>query len=223
MDESTWVFSQTLHDALFVHWPVRPPELPEGLEVDRCEGTAWMGLVAFRVTDFRARRLLPVPGLSEFVQLNLRTYVRCRGEPGVWFLSLDVSRRALMAAGRRWWRLPYYLARLQSMRVGDGIEFIHRRTHLGAPPASFAADVHPNGPPEPPAPGSLDHFLTERYRLYTADGRGRLMSAGISHAPWPLQPAAGRVQGDALPRGAHVRLSFARRQELKAGPLRRLI
>ena len=71
-----------------------------------------------------------------------------------------------------------------------------RRDALGAPPASFSARYRPFGDPAPSAPGTLEHFLTERYSLFSRRGfgvprslRGGLLRGDIEHDPWPLQPA----------------------------------
>lgn len=219
MDESSWVVSQVLHDVLFAHWPVRRLAVPAPLELDRHGGTAWLGLVAFRVEDLHARGLPALPG---FPQMNLRTYVTYRGKPGVLFLGLDVPHRAVVMAGRRWYHLPYYLARMSAARVGDGVEFFHRRTHLGAPPAAFAARYHPAGPEEAARPGSLEHFLTERTLMFTADKRGRVTAGKIHHPPWMLQAARAQIEvNTAAPQPGEPHLRFARRMEIRAGPVRR--
>lgn len=222
MDDSSWVVSQVLHDVLFAHWPVRKLAVPAPLELDTRSGTAWLGLVAFRVEDLHLRGLPPTPGLSSFPQINLRTYVTYRGKPGVLFLGLDVPRRALVMAGRRWYRLPYYLARMSASRVGDGVEFFHRRTHLGAPPSAFAARYHPTGPEEAAPPGTLEHFLTERYLMFAADKRGRVTTGRIHHPPWMLQAARAEIEiNTAAPQPGEPHLRFARRMEIRAGPVRR--
>ena len=44
------------------------------------------------------------------------------------------------------------------------------------------------GPPNPAKPGTLDHFLIERYTLYT-EKSGTLMRGRVYHTPYPVQPA----------------------------------
>src|SRR5581483_10089721 len=92
-----WAMRQVWNELLFAHWPVEPaqllPTLPPGLRLDGYNGQAWVGVVPFRLSGLRPRWLPPLPGLSTFPELNVRTYVRGPdGEkPGVWFYSLDAA------------------------------------------------------------------------------------------------------------------------------------
>jgi uncharacterized protein len=109
------------------------------------------------------------------------------GVPGVWFISLDASSPFFAAAGRALYGLPYSVARMTTVRHGDRRHYLSsRRT------AAFAASYEPSGPVQRAENGSLEHFLVERYRLFS-QRRGRLVSAVVAHEPWPLQPAAARI------------------------------
>ena len=213
-----WIMHQVRHDLLFAHWPVRDLDVP--LPLDRFDGRAWIGVVPFRMSGVRPRGLPATPFMSEFPEINLRTYVTLDDRPGVYFFSLDVSNALAVMVARRFYRLPYFRARVESTRVGDGIDFRMRRD---APPAEFAARYHPIGPPFEAESGTLEHFLTERYSLYTADRRGRVYRADIEHPPWPLQAAAAEIEVNTLHRGAgEPLLHFARRLDVKVWPLRRV-
>src|SRR5262249_14421600 len=158
--------------------------------LDTFDGSAWIGVVPFRMSGIRHRICPPVPGTSAFVELNVRTYVTAGGKAGVWFFSLDAASR-LAVLGARWrLHLPYFDARVRCDRRTDGwIDYESRRTHRGAKPATFAARYRPTGPPTQSLPGTLEQFLTERYCLYSADPSGRCYRGEIAHIPWPLQPA----------------------------------
>src|SRR6476646_2026873 len=99
-----WVLAQTWHDLLFAHWPVAPevlrPHLPPGLPLDTCEGTAWLGIVAFWMSGIRLRGLPPVPFTSGFPEINVRTYVRDQARPAVFFMSLDADNALGIALAR---------------------------------------------------------------------------------------------------------------------------
>jgi len=182
----------------FLHWAVPPAALaaglPPGLELDTFEGRAYIGLVPFQMDRTRFRWTPPLPTATRFPELNLRTYVRAGGRPGVWFYSLDAASRLAVRGARATFHLPYFDARMTLDAASDGVSYQSERTHRGAPPARFSARYRPLGPPESASPGSLEHFLTERYCLYARGPRG-LLRGEIHHGPWPLRPGA--VQLDA--------------------------
>ena len=186
-----WLISQTWSDLLFAHWPVAPERvartLPAGVEPDLFGDRAWVGIVAFRMLGSRAAAGPPRPTLPPIPELNVRTYARVGGVPGVWFISLDASSSFFAAAGRALYGLPYRVARMTTVKHGDRRHYLSsRRT------AAFAASYEPCGPIRRADDGSLEHFLVERYRLFS-QRRGRLVTAVVAHEPWPLQPAAGRI------------------------------
>ena len=168
--------------------------LPAGLELDTREGQAWLGIVPFRMTGIRPRFLPPVPGISSFAELNVRTYVTRDGKPGVWFFSLDAASRLAVRAARAAFNLPYFDACMESRADGDAIAYTSERVHRGAPGATFRARYAPVGPVFRSAAGSLEEWLTERYCLYAADRNGRVSRLEIDHVRWPLQPATARFE-----------------------------
>src|SRR5215210_2466525 len=183
-----WLMGQTWQNLLFAHWRVAHddlrPHVPEPLELEQYDGSAWVGLTPFRVAGLRVRGVPPLPMLSSFLELNCRTYVRRDERPGIWFFSLDASSRLAVEAARRSYKLPYRQAR---MGVRDG-RFSARPLGLQA---SFQARYGGTGDVFQAQPGTLEHFLTERYCLYGDEGRVR---ADIHHPPWPLQAAEASVE-----------------------------
>jgi len=220
-----WVMAQRWHELLFAHWPLAPEALcailPEGLELDTHEGQAWLGVIPFRMTGVRLRGTPALPGLSAFPELNVRTYVRRHGKPGVWFFSLDAGNATAVEVARAWFHLPYYRARMRSASSGGWIEYRSIRAHSGAPSAELAVRYRARGEPRDSGPGTLAHWLTERYCLYADAGRGRLLCGEIHHPPWRLQAAEAEFErntmaaalGVALPDVAPV-LYFAESQEV---------
>lgn len=198
----TPIMHQTWDKLLFLHWrvPVAEvrPHVPEGLEIDTWDGGAWVGMTPFTMRGIRPTFLPAVPLLSQTHELNVRTYVHRDGVPGVWFFSLDATNPLAVYGARFAFRLPYYRAEMELDEQGDTIRYRSRRTHEGAPAASFAAEWRRGEPLPEAAPGSLDFFLTERYCLYAAN-RGRLMRSRIHHRPWPLGRATlGRLASTML-------------------------
>jgi len=227
--------AQRWHDLLFAHWPVNEdqlrPLIPDCLEVETFDGAAWLGIVPFRMSGIRLRGTPPIPGLSAFPELNVRTYVRDRtdGKPGVWFLSLDAANRVAVAVARRCFHLPYFRARMSCEDLEGQVVYTSQRIHGGAPAAGLSARYGPTGPVTRASPGSLDHWLVERYCLYAHDQKGQLWRGHIDHAPWPLQPAKSMLEHQGLASGWGVTLPdrppllhFARHVDVRVWPLERV-
>jgi uncharacterized protein YqjF (DUF2071 family) len=226
----SWLMAQTWDDLLFAHWAVPaaavrehvPPELP----VDTFDGAAWVGVTPFRLTGLRLRAVPPAPFLSTFLELNARTYVTLGGKPGIWFFSLDAASRLAVAAARRAYRLPYFHARMSAEPDDEGLCYASERVSAGERPAEFAARYAATGEVSRAAPGSLEHFLTERYCLYAVEG-GRVFRAEIHHRPWPLQSAVAELERNTMPPpGIPIEgeplLHYAGRQDVVIWPLTRL-
>jgi uncharacterized protein len=175
---------------LFMHWPVSPsllrPHLPERLEIDTYNASAWIALTPFTMWDVRPSFLPAIPGLSRMHELNFRTYVYLDGVPGVWFFSLDLTNSLGVKGARFLFHLPYYHAEIELRQEGNSIDYRLHRTE--EPPAEFAASYSFGEPLPASRPGSLEFFLTERYCLYSAH-RDRLYRARVFHEPWPLRSA----------------------------------
>lgn len=210
-----WLMGQTWLRLLFAHWrvphDVLRPHVPDVLELEEFDGSAWLALTPFRVVGLRLRGVAPLPLLSSFHELNCRTYVRRGDRAGIWFFSLDASSRLAVEAARRSYRLPYRRARI-SVR-GDTFD-VRRLDGSG----SFTARYRPVGTPAPAAPGTLEHFLAERYCLYGENGRTR---ADIHHLPWPLQPAEATVEQSGIspvPLEGEPLCHYAERQDVVVWP-----
>jgi uncharacterized protein len=221
------MISMAWEDLLFLHWPVAPeslrPLIPAGLELDLFDGVAWLAVVPFRMRDTRLRWLPGMPGAATFPELNVRTYVRGGDLPGVWFFSLDAASTLAVKTARRFFHLPYHRADMRADSVGETVCYSSRRSGADEGFAEFEGDYGPTGPVTLARPGTLEHWLTERYRLFAADTRGRIWRGEIRHEPWPLQPAKARVRtntllaalGLGLPSGEPLQ-HFARRVDVRA-------
>jgi uncharacterized protein YqjF (DUF2071 family) len=178
---------------LFMHWPIPAdlirPLIPARLSVDTFDGSAWIGVVPFTMWGVRPVLTPPVPGLSAFHELNVRTYVHLDGVPGVWFFSLDAESALAVWGARTFFHLPYFNARMSLKQQERTILYTSRRSHAVAPPAEFDATWIIKDGLSASRPGSLTFFLTERYCLYAAH-RERLFRCRIFHPPWPLQEAS---------------------------------
>jgi uncharacterized protein YqjF (DUF2071 family) len=228
-----WVMGQAWHDLLFAHYRADPAALrarvPAELELETFDGSAWLGVVPFRMSGVRVRGLPGVPGASAFPELNVRTYVRVADRPGVWFFSLDATSALAVRAARAAFHLPYFRAAMRCEARGDDVAYDSSRTHRGAPPAVWRGAYGPSGAVRRAERGTLEHWLTERYCLYARSPRGVLRRAEIHHAPWPLQPAFARIEADTMAASHAIdvpaqrpHLLFARRLDVHVWLPRRL-
>jgi uncharacterized protein len=181
-------------DLVFLHWRVPTellkPLIPGALELDTFGGEAWVALTAFEMCDVAVRGAPPVPTATNFPELNVRTYVKHDGRPGVWFFSLDAGSWVAVMGARTITNLPYYHARMSCERVSEtDVTFDSERTHPGAPRAEFRAWYRPTGDVYESAPESFDFWCTERYCLFSVAPDRQLLRLDIEHKRWPLQPA----------------------------------
>lgn len=189
------VMYQRWEELLFLHWPILPElvakDLPPGLRVDTFDDQAWMGVVPFSMRKVRPRFLPALPGLSDFPELNLRTYVvDSQGRPGVWFYSLDTPKQLPNWIARTFFHLNYRRARMQLAEVGERRMYHSElRTESGWD-ALQRYEWARTGAPCFAEPGSLDFFLVERYRLFAYDTfRKRLLTGKVHHEPYSIQSA----------------------------------
>jgi uncharacterized protein len=191
---------QRWRDLLFAHWALPPDQVravvPRELELDLWDGKSYVAVTPFRMTGVRPRGFPPPPRLNTFAEINVRTYVKYRGIPGVYFFSLDAGSRMAVWGARTFYHLPYYFAAM-SVRE-DGEKFAYSSMRLEGPrPAGFYAQYWPTSLPRRREKGALEYFLTERYCLYTVH-RGTVLRAYIHHVPWPLQDADAEIETNTL-------------------------
>ncbi len=187
-------------ELLFMHWRISVnvlrPLLPPTLEIDQFDGTAWVGLVAFHMSGVRPWWSPAMPGLSEFHETNVRTYVVHRGQPGVWFFSLEAAQSLAVRIARWRWRLNYFRAAMEITRRNNIREY--RSQRLWPPPVPAHSDVAVEigdwlfGTEQTGAvaPGTLEFFLVERYLLFTELANRRIARGQVHHRPYPLKTAS---------------------------------
>jgi uncharacterized protein YqjF (DUF2071 family) len=227
MPAAPWVMTQTWHDLLFAHWPIDARQIaskiPAPLQLDTFDGSAWLGIVPFRMTNVAPRAVPAMPWVSAFPELNVRTYVRVDDKPGVYFFSLDAGNPVAVAVARTLFNLPYHTASME-VTVGDGtVSYLSERRDENGVDALLTASYEPDGGVFQAEPGSLEYFLTERYCLYTVGRDGRAKRLDIHHPPWPLQTATATFQTNTMAEanGIHTPASapllhFAKRQDMVA-------
>lgn len=178
-----WLFTQSWHDVLFIHWPVEIDRLrrfvPELLCIDTFDQEAWVTLIPFSVSHFRARFTPPVPFLHRFFEVNFRTYVTYDGVPGVYFIRLDASSKLAVFGAKTFFHLPYFYARITMNKDGKKRTFQSVRDD-----GKIFVHYEPKGSPIVKDP--LSTWLVERYRLYTMNG-STLYYEDLFHKPWTLE------------------------------------
>lgn len=180
----------------FIHWRVPAESLqrliPNDLTIEQFDGSGWLGVIPFSMERVRPWWFCAVPGISWFLETNVRTYVVDRqGVRGVWFFSLDADQQLAVSVARMFWHLPYKMARLtlETHATNRDLRVTYSGTRLDAPSAdySIAIDVDQLCTPAPATAGSLEHFLVERYILFARRRNGRLMSGEVHHEPYRLR------------------------------------
>lgn len=206
---------QRWSDLLFAHWPIplaeMTPLLPAGLEVDAFDGFAWAGVVPFWMDEVAVRAVgnlkVGFPTTRSFPELNLRTYVRSKrtGLAGVYFFSLDCASTLAVIGARTLFHLPYFRATMSRTEDEQGIHYRSRR-RFTRKSVRFEATYRSTGTPgEVAQPGSIEHFLTERYCLFTPHGK-RMLVGDIHHLPWPLETVEAEIRMNELPAAHGLRL-----------------
>ena len=202
-----WAMTQRWNDLLFAHWPIPVAQmaalLPDWLEVDTFQGSAWLGVVPFWLDRIKIRGVPPIPGARSFPDLNLRTYVRDQftGTPGVYCFSLDASNLLAVAVARSYYHLPYYWSNMQLEQRSEREFAFYSRRRFSNREVVFNARYRGLGPSTRLAEnrsGTLEHFVAERTCLFSTDRTGQLVRANLHYVPWPLEDAEAEIERNDL-------------------------
>jgi uncharacterized protein len=173
---------------LFMHWAVpvdvMRAAVPAAFELDLHEGTAYVGVVPFVMEGVRPS-FIPEFAAFNFLETNVRTYVLCNGEPGVYFFSLEAASRLAVAAARAAFALPYFYADMEISESEQVTHYLSTRTR-GA--VKHEVRYRVGEALGPSLPGTLQHFLIERYLLFT-ERRGVALRGHVHHTPYQVHSA----------------------------------
>jgi len=183
------VMYQRWEQLLFLHWAVDRDiiqgTLPSGLHADTFDGAGWLGIVPFAMRGVRPAGLPAIGPVSNFLELNVRTYVHDEsGVPGVWFYSLDCNQPLAVLIAQTIFRLPY---RHAAMRAEFAETITYESTRRGTD-ATARYVWQPSGEARTATAGSLEFFLLERYHLYAARGNN-LFRGTVAHTPYEFREA----------------------------------
>lgn len=223
-----WIITQTWNNLLFAHYPVDLKVLqsliPDELTLDTYNGTGWVGIVAFRITGSRVRGVPPLPGMANFPEINVRTYVTIDEKPGVYFLSMDASNILVVGGARTLYHLPYVTS---EMKVDYNHPFIkYKSNRLDNCGAALNCSYRPISDPYNAPASSFEKWMAERYCLYTVNKRGELRRCDILHQPWLLQKAEANISLNTMlsSQGIPVEsdkpiLHFSKKKKVRMWPL----
>ena len=186
------VMYQKWEQLLFLHWGFEPAEiqktLPTGLTADTFDGEAWVGIVPFLMRGIRPRFLPAVSKISNFLELNLRTYVHdAQGRPGVWFYSLECNQPLAVQIARSLFHLPYQHARMNTAIQPSGMRKYASQRKKDEVVSKFHYQIADDS--HEATPGGLEFHLAERYLLFSKSPNGLRMGR-VHHQPYPLAPAS---------------------------------
>ena len=229
-----WAMTQRWNDLLFAHWPVAAatiaPLLPEGLQVDTFQGSAWLGVVPFWLDRIKIRGVPPIPGMRKFPDLNLRTYVTDEqtGTAGVYFFSLDCSNLLAVGVARTIFHLPYHWADMRMEQRSEREFSFYSRRRFSSKGVLFRARYRGLGPTRRLAEsriGTLEYFLMERCCLFSSSASGELVRSNLHHVPWPLEEAEAEIESNDLASAMGIELPdiepvlhYSRRQAIYIWP-----
>jgi uncharacterized protein YqjF (DUF2071 family) len=210
-----WAVSQSMQDALFVNYAVDPaalrPLVPERFSIDLYGGAAWLTVTPFYVSHLRGNSIPPLPVVSSFGSVVVRTCVTCDGKPGLYVFSADSGSLGAVWTARLFWRLPFWHAKvrmrgytvtrhsLRAPRTLD-VRFDAERLHgpkAGASAAQLRAVYNAVSEPAIPRAGTLEQFLIDRYCLYTRS-KNSLYRIENHHLPFMLQRAQVALEANTL-------------------------
>ena len=231
--QSAWIMTQSWHDVLFLHWPVDrhmlQQLLPPGLEVDTYEGQAYVAVAPFHMTNVAPRGVPAIPGMSAMPELNVRTYIKVKDAPGIYFFSLDAGNSFVVGAARSMFHLPYYSAKMRIEEHDGWLHYRSKRSPTKGAAAEFIGRYRGVGEAKHAEPGSLEYFLVERYCLFTLDDAFRLYRVDVHHGAWDLMLAEAEIEVNTMADAAGIRLPavsplahYIRRQDTIVWPLTRV-
>ncbi|PJZ47440.1 YqjF family protein [Leptospira brenneri] len=173
-----WFWYQEWNGVIFLHYQVEEKKLrelvPYSLELDSIDGSFWISVVAFSMNEIHTRNTFPIQYLSNFHEVNLRTYVKHKDKPGVYFLSIEAEKIIPTLIANLLSGLPYKHSKIK--RSSNSYSLLGKRSKI---------DIEFNIANQQNNPSKIDLWLTERYCLYKG-GNDDPIPLEIHHKPWEL-------------------------------------
>ena len=180
-----WTYYQEWNNAIFLHWQIDPDDieslLPGSLQIDTIDGKAWISVVAFTMERIRPRNLPALTAISNFHEINVRTYVFKDNKPGVYFLNIEAQKTLSVLIAKSLSGLPYEKANISRTQDGNLFAYVSRNKLK-----NFNLDISYEIKDSADKKSYLDTWLTERYCLY-ADNKSTLFRYEIHHEEWNIK------------------------------------
>lgn len=193
LPSKNWIMRQKWRNVLFLHWPIPVeklrPHIPSSLQIDTFNGSAWLGIILFVLEGIFPFEIPSISLTPKFPEINVRTYVKYDGKPGIYFLSIDVMNWASLKIAKNWYHLPYHSSQIFFQKEEQKFHCHSIRKGNENTPISFKGKYAPVSEVYFPKEGTLDHWLIERYCLYSSNNGINIYCGDIHHRPWPLQKA----------------------------------
>lgn len=179
-----WSYYQEWNNAVFLHWKVSKEELikliPPNISLDTFNGETWVSLVAFTMEKIRPKFLPSVSTISDFHEINIRTYLTQDNKQGVYFLNIEAEKQISSFVAKLLSGLPYEKAIITRISNGQSQKYVSNNKSKG-----FHLDATFSVGEKIKDKSALDKWLTERYCLYLEKGH-KLYRYEIHHKPWEL-------------------------------------
>lgn len=178
--EGDWEYYQEWNDALFLHFEVDEKDiaalLPEGLQPDQFDGKYYVSIVCFRMERIRPRLLPQLWFLSNFYEINVRTYINNGGITGVFFLNIEAEKQISIFVAKLLSGLPYEKSKI--LKTAN-------RYRNQNPAKGFSLDCTYAADEIMTDKTPFERWITERYSLYLLRSDG-LYRYQLHHREWNL-------------------------------------
>ena len=175
---------------ILFNYPVKDsylkPYLPTGCELDYFENRAFVSLVAFQFLNTKVFGL-KWPGFTNFFEVNLRFYVKCRDQRAVCFIREYVPSYIISGLAQMIYNEPYKRASI-SGAIKEAQKKISVLYQLRSNNASMLLNVTSENSPYLPSPSSTEHFFKEHEWGVGKSRTGKTLIYRVEHPHWEIYP-----------------------------------
>ena len=178
LPDEKWKFYQEWNNAIFFHFKVDLEELkkhvPKELEIDLFRGESWVSVVAFTMEKIRPKNIPAFSPISNFHEINIRTYVKKNNKTGVYFLSIEGGTKLSCKIAKYISDLPYRYSLIERSSKHYSSINLKFKDEL-----CFKFEIGKQIEQK----SELDNWLTERYALFQ-ETDNYINEYEIHHLPW---------------------------------------